>query len=166
MTEDDSHGSKRILIGLLVVVVLIGIAVIIFFVAHKSNSLPSQYAANRTNFSTSIEDASKATSVLDNNDNTKLANSLISQSVAASKNVSNAFLDYLSPRLKDEYRNNLIKGEQDYFQGVEESTRATTQQNSGTELQEEGTDLERSWISWWDVNYVTLYNKAYSDKNQ
>jgi flagellar basal body-associated protein FliL len=152
------------------VIIVLSIATSQFLFGHlsspihfHSHALPSDYAANRTNFTDSIKSYSDATNVINAHGDASQVSSSLSASIASSNKVSDDFLNYLDPQLKDEYRNNLIGGEKEYLQGLNESSSADTADSPSVKLQTDGIQLEQNWNNWWNSHNTALSNKAFAN---
>jgi CheY-like chemotaxis protein len=151
-------------------IIILGIATSQFLFGHHSSpihfhshALPSNYADNRTDFTDSIKSYSDATDVINVHGDANQVSTALSASIASSNKVSDDFLNYLDPQLKDEYRNNLIMGEQEYLQGFNESSSTDTADSPSTKLQTDGIQLEQNWNNWWNSHNTALSNKAFAN---
>jgi hypothetical protein len=152
------------------VIIVLGIATSQFLFGHlssplhfHSHKLPNNYADNRSNFTDSIKSYSDATNVINAHGDASQVSSLLSASIASSNKVSDDFLNYLDPQLKVEYRNNLILGEQDYLQGLNESSSTDTVDSPSAKLQTQGIQLNQNWNNWWNSHNTALSSKAYAN---
>jgi len=152
------------------VIIVIGIAISLFIFGHLSSplhfhsrKLPSNYADNRSSFTASIKDYSDASGIVNSHGDVNQVANLISSSIASSTKVSDDFLDYLDPQLKDEFRNNLIKGEQLYLQGLNANTPNDTADSPSVKFQTQGIQLEKEWTNWWNSHHTALSKKAFAN---
>lgn len=77
---------------------------------------------------------------------------LIKTGIFLSGQVDDNFLDYLDPMLKELYRNNLILGKTEYYEGA---------RTGSLFRQAEGSRLLEKWNSFWLENQKRVYDKAY-----
>jgi len=152
------------------IIILVGIAVSQFVFGHissplhfNSHKLPSNYADNRSNFTASMKDYADSSDIANSHGDVNQVANLISSSIASSNKVSDDFLNYLDPQLKDEYRNKLIRGEQLFLDGLNANTPTDTIDSPSAKLQTQGIQLENEWTNWWNSHHEALTNKAFAN---
>ena len=139
-------------------IVSISLLVILLFVdCSKKSSIPPYYSKDRKNFVDSVIALNKARdlsqppqgnkedafSIAENKE--KEMFSLNERGISISKNISDAFLDYLHPDLKTMYRDKLIKGTELWYEGTKDSYSP-----QGVNKQVQGDKLIIEWINWWE----------------
>ena len=156
---------------------LAGIIVIVAFFANdyllprifNKHSLPDELLDDRGAFSESLRtwgEASDITNKSGENATQEQTNSVISltnQSITNSKKVSNEFLDYLDPQLKEKYRNVFIQGQILYLDGIRESKEGDTIASQSVIKQMQGSQLIKEWLDWWNPKSDALVNKAFTN---
>ena len=80
---------------------------------------------------------------------------LIEKGLSLSKKVTDHFLDWVHPQLKSQYRDNLIKGTQTYYDGLKAKD---------PKKQADGIQLQVKWIEWWEANATAVDNKLNRNK--
>jgi hypothetical protein len=75
---------------------------------------------------------------------------LIEKGLALSTKVTDAFLDWAHPQLKNQYRVNLISGTRTYHEGLKAQDPAK---------QAEGIRLQSKWGEWWTANAGAVDNR-------
>ncbi len=75
---------------------------------------------------------------------------LIEKGLALSIKVTDGFLDWAHPQLRNQYRDNLIKGTSTYHEGLKDKDPSK---------QADGIRLQLKWIEWWTANADAVDNK-------
>jgi hypothetical protein len=181
MREPVGPMKKLISILLIAVALSVGYLVVAVFVYRSlssnetatTSSFPEQFIADRTNFTqsiTAIGEASDLSQPPSNNSGESFKIPIATErqiyskkqeGIALSKKVSDAFLDYIHPDLKNYYRNKLIAGAELWYEGI------TANQNGdislGVQKQIEGVKLQIEWNNWWKSHNEELADKAFPE---
>ncbi len=154
------------------------VTIVIFIGSHifgdkLGDSLPEQFIDDRANFVQSITVLRESSDLTQPSNNSGAAFTIpketeqqiyskMKEGIALSKKVDDAFLDYISPDLKNYYRNKLIAGTEIYYDGIKANNASNV--SLGTQKQIEGNNLIIEWINWWESHNKDLANKAYPQK--
>lgn len=157
-------------ITIIVIILIIGLFV---FRSNqpKFQALPQQYLDDRETFgkvNQLFNDAMGLTQAPDNSgqpfdmpkDQEAQIISKLEEGVNLSKQIDDEFLDYLNPDLKDNFRNEYVKGNQLFYEGLKGNT--SNENSIGVKNQLEGNRLIGEWIKWWNTNKDTITNKAFA----
>lgn len=164
--RDNSIQSTIATTAITVVYILLAI-----FLVKTEIPKYSMDVSNRSYFSNSLETWGESSDITNNaeknsvpvsNEQTNKVISLISSSVENGSKVSDSYLDYLDPSLKDNYRNKFIAGEQIYAEGLKESTNNDTLESPSVQKQVQGNQLIKDWLDWWYKNNDRITNKAFN----
>lgn len=164
---------------IIVVIVLLIVAFVVYRSVLSNNSkqaqlhpLPEQFLDDRTNFgkvNQLFTEAMDLTEPPDNSgkpfdmskDQQSQIYSKLQEGVDLSKQIDDSFLDYLNPELKVHYRNEYVKGNELFLEGLKGDT--TNETSVGVKQQLEGSRLIGEWNQWWNNNKDTITNKAFAD---
>lgn len=153
-------------IGLIIAIV---VTVVIVNSRATKQPLPSEFIVDRDAFVISLTKWGESSDITNQKNNTDATQEqtdkvilLISESIDSSKKVSDKFLDYMHPALKENYRNKLLKGEEIYSQGLAESKSTDTIASESVKKQIEGSGLINEWLIWWKGVSGKLSEKAYA----
>lgn len=151
---------------------------LLFQYMNKANNqqpkdvLPSQYLDDRTKFGQVNQlfiDAMDLTKPPDNTgkpfdmakDQQAQILSKLETGVNLSKEIDDSFLDYLNPELKIHYRNEYVRGNELFLEGLKNDT--SNENSIGVKKQLEGNQLLGEWLEWWNSHKDDITNKAFSE---
>jgi hypothetical protein len=79
------------------------------------------------------------------------------EGIELSKSISDEFLDYLDPELKNMFRNKYVRGNELFLEGI--STKGDSKKS--LYLQIESTKLLSEFNDWWNIHSEQIINKAF-----
>lgn len=148
-------------------------ASLIFSGCGKKTLMPSHYKVDNENFKQSVILLNKARDLSNPPESEKQSSFTLSKEVEEQialnnkeglklgKLVSDDYLDFLSPEIKDMFKNKLIKGTEIYFEGLMEGK--SNINSEGVKKQFEGNQLIMEWINWWSKNGESVSGKVFED---
>lgn len=83
------------------------------------------------------------------------------EGIRLGKLVSDEYLDYIHPELKDMFKNKLIKGTEIYYDGLMMNNSGNI--TEGAQKQIQGNQLIIGWINWFDKNGKEITDKVFRD---
>lgn len=139
--------------------------------------MPAQYKADNENFKQSVILLNKSRDLSnppgsENQSSFELSKeteekiiSYIEEGIRLGKLVSDEYLDYIYPELKDMFRNKLIKGTEIYYDGLMISLKNRNADilSKGAQKQIQGVQLQIEWINWFKKNARSFENKIFED---
>ncbi|MBU1124121.1 hypothetical protein KJ652_06075 [Patescibacteria group bacterium] len=138
------------------------------FFFHKDKlPLPIEYTEDRDNFLESLKLLREAAELSQPPNKSDIAFgipidqeqqifSMIEEGIELSNNVGDDFLVFAHPELKRYYKDILIRGNELYFEGAQNSYKDT-----GVLKQITGNKLVIEWIDWWNANNRKIGNRIF-----
>ena len=160
--------KKKILLTFLLI---IGIIIIVRY-ANKT-AIPYRYKTDNENFKQSVILLNKSRSLAntpesENQPNFELSKETeekillnIEEGIRLGKLIDDDYLDYLHPKLKDMFKNKLLRGTEVYYDGLMENNINDTVKS--TQKQTRGNQLVIEWINWFDKNGEIITDKVFED---
>jgi len=85
----------------------------------------------------------------------------IDEALRLSDRISDKYLDYLHPQLRDMFRNKLIKGTEIWYEGIKDNNSGKVAE--GFQKQIEGDKLVTEWLEWWNRNGQGIADKVFAE---
>ena len=151
---------------------IIGILLIcgvVAMVTNTKNELPDKFVADKEFFGDSLKKFSEVNDITNRQDENasqeeiKKVVSLTLDSIESSKKVSDEFLEYLHPDLKNNYREKFEKSQQLYYEGLSQANDGDNMDSENIKKQIEAGKLMNEWLVWWRANNKVIISKAFSE---
>lgn len=81
--------------------------------------------------------------------------------IELSEEIDDSFLDYLHPELKRHFRNEYVRGNQFFLEGITGDT--STIKSVGVQKQIESNNLIVQWVDWWNIHRDEITDKAFAE---
>lgn len=133
-----------------------------------SQLFPEKFLIDRDLFKNSIQKFDQSSKISNSVEQDGLSKaeqviSLTEESIESAKKVSDDFLEYLHPELKENYKEKFIKGNELYYEGLKLSRPDDGIESESVKKQVEGNNLIQAWIDWWsnDANAQPIVDKLF-----
>ena len=153
------------------IVLIPAVFLAVFLFSGCSNAqpkLPEKYIIDKEAFGNSIKDFGAASDITNGSgsnatdEQTKKVLSLTMDSIENSKKVSDDFLNYLNPDLKNKYHDYFMKSQQLYYEGLSQSNSNDTLESESVKKQIEAGNLMKEWLNWWGSNNKEILDKVFA----
>lgn len=142
---------------------------VVAMVTNTKNELPDKFVADKEFFGDSLKKFSEANDITNRQDENasqeevKKVVSLTLDGIESSKKVSDEFLEYLHPDLKNNYREKFEKSQQLYYEGLSQAKDGDNMDSENIKKQIEAGKLMNEWLVWWRANNKVIISKAFSE---
>ncbi len=148
-------------------------SVVVISGCAKKTTIPSQYKTDNENFEQSITLLNEARDLSnppgsENQPSFELPKeteekifSNTKEGIRLGKLVSDDYLDYLHPELKNMFKNKLIQGTEIYYDGLTATNTSNVAESAQKQIQ--GDQLIIEWINWWKKNGKSITDKVLED---
>jgi len=131
--------------------------------------LPDGFVDDKEAFGDSLKKFGEASDITNGSDRnasgeeTKSVLSLTLGSIESSKKVSDEFLDYLHPNLKNYYHDKFVKSQQLYYEGLSQSKGNDTMESESVKKQIEAGKLMKEWLAWYELTDKEIVDKLFAE---
>ena len=153
---------------------LIIASIVVISGCAKKTEMPAQYKADNENFKQSVIMLNKARDLSnppesENQSSFKLSReteeklfSYTEKGIRLGKLVSDEYLDFINPELKDMFKNKLIKGTEINYDGLM-IMKSNAYSSEGIQKQIQGSQFVIEWINWFSKNGRSFEDKIFED---
>ena len=151
--------------------ILLIVCIIVISSFTKKSEMPAQYKIDNENFKQSVILLNEARDLSnppgsENQPSFELLKeteekifSNTEEGIRLGKLVSDDYLDYMHPELKNIFKNKLIKGAEIYYEGLMMNNAGNI--TEGVQKQIQGNQLIIEWINWFDKNGKSITDKVF-----
>jgi hypothetical protein len=145
----------------------------VFLGCSAKSELPAQYTNDRDNFKKAVILLNEARDLSNPSGAEKQGSFELSketeekifanteEGIRLGKQVSDEYLEYLHPELRDMFKQKLIKGTEIWYEGIEDNNSGKVV--TGLQKQVKGNELVIEWIKWWDKNGKSIADRVFGE---